>query len=108
MHHLSKILPATLILLLAAWLAPQPASAQDAKPVGVRLQQIVLPEVVFEGLPLPELAKMLTADSKKHDPNKQGVQIEAGHRLPGARRQGCVHGCRCEGRAGSAEEEVRP
>jgi len=27
MHHLSKILPATLILLLAAWLAPQPASA---------------------------------------------------------------------------------
>jgi len=32
--------------------------------VGVRLQQIVLPEVVFEGLPLPELAKTLTADSK--------------------------------------------
>ena len=60
MHHLSKILPATLILLLAAWLAPQPASAQDAKPVGVRLQQIVLPEVVFEGLPLPELGTVLT------------------------------------------------
>lgn len=78
MHHLSKILPASLILLFAVWLVPQPASAQDAKPVGVRLKQIVLPEVVFDGLPLPEVAKILTSDSKKHDPNKQGVQIEAG------------------------------
>ena len=78
MHHLSKILPPSLILLFVMWLAPQAASAQDAKPVGVRLKQIVIPEVVFDGLPLPEVAKMLTSDSKKHDPNKQGVQIEAG------------------------------
>ena len=78
MHHLLKIFPASLILLFVMWLAPQAASAQDAKPVGVRLKQIVLPEVVFDGLPLPEMAKILTSDSKKHDPNKQGVQIEAG------------------------------
>lgn len=78
MHHLSKILPATLILLLAVWLAPLAASAQNAKPVGVRLKQIVLPEVVFDSLPLPEVAKMLSSDSKKYDPNKQGVQIESG------------------------------
>jgi len=78
MHHIAKILPASWILLFVMWLAPQAAFAQDAKPVGARLKQIVLPEVVFDGLPLPEVAKMLSSDSKKHDPNKQGVQIEAG------------------------------
>lgn len=78
MSHLSKNLPAFLILLFVLWLAPQAAFAQDAKPVGVRLKQIVLPEVVFDGLPLKEVAVFLSHSSKRYDPSKQGVQIEAG------------------------------
>jgi Zn-dependent protease with chaperone function len=50
--------------------ALRPVNALDGK-----LEQIVLDEVAFDGLPLPEVLKFLNEESRKHDPEKKGINF---------------------------------
>ncbi|MEQ2008048.1 MAG: M56 family metallopeptidase [Limisphaerales bacterium] len=40
-----------------------------------RLDNIVIPEVIYDGLPLPEVIKLLAQDAKRHDPEKKGFNF---------------------------------
>jgi|GEM_PF-833096 len=40
-----------------------------------RLEAVVLPSVQYDGLPLPEVIKMLEQDAKRHDPEKKGFNL---------------------------------
>lgn len=49
--------------------------AQGRAAIQRKLAETRLPEVIYDGLPLPEVLKMLEQDTKRHDPAKQGVQF---------------------------------
>jgi hypothetical protein len=44
-------------------------------PIASKLEQIVLDEVMFDGVPLPEVLKYLDDESRKHDSEKRGLNF---------------------------------
>jgi len=40
-----------------------------------KLDLIIFPEITYDGLPLPEVIKFIDADTKKNDPEKQGLNF---------------------------------
>ncbi|KAF0172204.1 MAG: peptidase M56 BlaR1, partial [Limisphaerales bacterium] len=63
---------------VAPRLVEQPAGAA----VRAKLDKIVIPQVAFDGLPLPEVLNLLAQDARKHDPARQGVNILATRHFP--------------------------
>jgi Zn-dependent protease with chaperone function len=52
---------------------PRRKPAPDA--IASKLEKIVLDEAMFDGLPLPEVLKFLNGESRKHDPDKHGLNF---------------------------------
>ncbi|NDA69044.1 MAG: hypothetical protein EBY09_20840, partial [Verrucomicrobia bacterium] len=49
-------------------------TSTGAQRINKKLDDIVIPEITYDGLPLPEVVKLLDADTKKYDlPDKKGV-----------------------------------
>ena len=52
-----------------------PAAKKAKGRVESKLEEIVLDEVMFDGTPLPEVLKSLDEESRKRDPEKQGINF---------------------------------
>ena len=52
-----------------------PLNQNEGNPISVRLEKIVLNEVMFDGVPLPEVLKLLDEESRKRDPEKHGINF---------------------------------
>ncbi|HKI71130.1 MAG TPA: M56 family metallopeptidase [Verrucomicrobiae bacterium] len=52
-----------------------PAAKKEKGRVESKLEEIVLDEVMFDGTPLPEVLKSLDEESRKRDPEKQGINF---------------------------------
>jgi len=50
-------------------------SSQGAQRINRKLEEIVLPEVHFDGVPLAEVVKLLSEDAKRFDPEKKGLNF---------------------------------
>ncbi|MFA6545593.1 MAG: tetratricopeptide repeat protein, partial [Limisphaerales bacterium] len=50
-------------------------TSKGAQRINRKLDEIVFPEITYDGLPLPEVLKLLDADTKKHDPEKKGLNF---------------------------------
>ena len=50
-------------------------SVPDKGPIVSKLEKIVLDEVMFDGVPLAEVLRFLDEQSRKHDPEKKGVNF---------------------------------
>ncbi len=50
-------------------------SSKGAQRINRKLEEIVFPEITYDGLPLPEVVKMIDADAKKYDPEKKGLNF---------------------------------
>ena len=48
-------------------------SSIGAQRINKKLDDIIFPEITYDGLPLPEVVKLLDADTKKYDPLKKGL-----------------------------------
>ena len=64
------------------FVAPRLAERPVGAGLRAKLDKIVIPQVVFDGLPLFEVIRMISADARKHDPDKRGVNILATHFFP--------------------------
>jgi hypothetical protein len=51
------------------------ANPKERSPIASRLERIVLDEVKFDGVPLPEVLRWLDEESRKHDPEKKGINF---------------------------------
>ncbi len=61
---------------IAAFVCFGPARAADDNSIPGKLRRIQLPQVAFDGLPLGEAVKLLSAAAKQADPDKAGIKIE--------------------------------
>ena len=74
-------------------------SSKGAQRINRKLEEILLPEVHFDGVPLAEVVKRLSEDARKFDPEQRGVNFlindvapqvplldAAGNPVPGAQR----------------------
>ena len=52
-----------------------PLNQNEGNPISARLEKIVLNEVMFDGVPLPEVLKLLDEESRKRDPEKHGINF---------------------------------
>ena len=50
-------------------------SSKGAQKINTKLDTIVFPEITYDGLPLPEVVKLLDGDTKKYDPEKKGLNF---------------------------------
>ncbi|MEQ2006459.1 MAG: hypothetical protein ABMA26_06655 [Limisphaerales bacterium] len=50
-------------------------SSSGAQRINRKLDEIVFPEITYDGLPLPEVVKLLDGDTKKFDPDKKGLNF---------------------------------
>ncbi|NBV24327.1 MAG: hypothetical protein EBS05_20715, partial [Proteobacteria bacterium] len=49
-------------------------TSKGAQRINKKLDDIIIPEITYDGLPLPEVVKLLDADTKKYDvPDKKGL-----------------------------------
>jgi len=61
--------------------APLPAASapsrkeRERSPIATKLERIVLDEVKFDGVPLPQVLQFLDEESRKRDPDKQGINF---------------------------------
>ena len=46
-----------------------------AQRINQKLDTIIFPEITYDGLPLPEVVKLLDGDTKKYDPEKKGLNF---------------------------------
>jgi hypothetical protein len=59
----------------AALPALNPANRKEPSPLAAKLEKIVLKDVRFDGLPLPAVLEYLDEESRKRDPDKQGINF---------------------------------
>src|SRR5438876_10863283 len=52
-----------------------PRTKKDRGPIATKLERIVLDEVMFDGVPLPEVLRFLDEESRKRDPEKKGINF---------------------------------
>ena len=52
-----------------------PRTKKDRSPIVSKLEQIVLDEVMLEGVPLSEVLRFLDEESRKRDPEKKGINF---------------------------------
>ena len=50
-------------------------TSDGAQRINRKLDQIVFPEITYDGLPLPEVVKLLDGETKKYDPEKKGLNF---------------------------------
>lgn len=79
-RSLSQVIIVSLALTVAAGgraqtVADAPPLTPGQERVLAKLKLIVVPEVSFDGLPLNEVMKVVTDDTKKFDPDKQGLNF---------------------------------
>ena len=63
--------------------AGKPATAKEPGPIASRLEKVVLDEVMFDGVSLPEVLRFLDEESRKRDPDKQGINFLINPNAPG-------------------------
>jgi len=52
-----------------------PRTKKDQGPIASKLERIVLDEVKFDGVPLPEVLRFLDEESRKRDPETKGINF---------------------------------
>ena len=52
-----------------------PRTKKEQSPIAPKLEQIVLDELMFDGMPLAEVLRFLDEESRKRDPEKKGINL---------------------------------
>ena len=57
------------------FVSPRISTNAPGAALRAKAEKIIQPQVTYDGLPLPEVIKLLSSDARKFDPDKQGVNF---------------------------------